>query len=135
MCKWRECFRAAGRRYTPMTPSLVPFVEQEAGPSLRAIAEYEQTEVELLYRRDDLPRDEITARVDTIHESIRWAWNPDESDVVRELGAKRATIQVRENAVIVHLPASDDHGYLIGLEPDAARNLTTSIGECLTRVE
>lgn len=118
-----------------MSSPLVTFVEQQAGESLRAIVEYEKFDFELLYHRDDLSKEEIAARVDTIHQSIQWAWNQDEGDVVNELGEKRATLQVRENAVIIHLLVDANQGFLIGLEPDAAMDLVTFIGRCLTHIE
>lgn len=118
-----------------MVNSLVSFVHQQAGESLRAIAEYEQADVELLYYRDDLPKHTITERVATVHDNITWAWNPDEDEVVAELGKKRATVQVRDEVVIIHLIEEAGQGYLIGLEPDAARNLTTFLGECLNRIQ
>lgn len=120
-----------------MGNSLVSFVHQRAGESLRAIAEYEQTDFDLLYYRDDLPRTTIRDRVETVHGNITWAWNPDDDDdeVVAELGKKRATVQVRDEVIIIHLLEGVNHGYLIGLEPDAARNLTTFLGECLNRIQ
>lgn len=118
-----------------MAHTLVSFVQRRAGESLRAIAEYETADLDLLYYRDDLPKTEITERVDTIHDNITWAWNPGDEEVVSKLGAKRATVQVREEAVVIHLLKGVNHGYLIGLEPGAARNLTTFLGECLDRIE
>ena len=118
-----------------MANSLVPFVEQRAGESLRAIAEYGKTDVDLIYYRDDLPKTEVSKRVNTIHNNITWAWNPGDDEIVSELGVKRATLQVREEAVIIHLLEEVNHGYLIGLEPDAARDLTTFLGECLNHIE
>lgn len=118
-----------------MEPPLIPFVKQRAGDSLRAVVEYEQFDFELLYHRDDLSREELTTRVDTIHQSIQWAWEPDEDDVVDELGEKRATLQVRENAVIIQLSGGPSRGYLIGLEPEAAVDLVTFIGGCLDHTE
>lgn len=118
-----------------MGNSLVSFVEQRAGDSLRAVAKYEKADFDLLYYRDDLQKHTITKRVDTIHGNITWAWNPDEEEVASELGEKRATLQIREEAVVIHLLETAHQGYLIGLEPDAARNLTTFLGECLTHIE
>lgn len=118
-----------------MAHSLVSFVERRAGESLRAVAEYDHADVELLYYRDDLNRTTITDRVATIHDNITWAWNPSENTVVSELGEKRATLQIREEAVVIHLLEDVKHGYLIGLDPDAARNLTTFLGECLSHIE
>ena len=119
-----------------MAQSLVSFVERQAGESLRAIAEYDNADIELLYLRNDLHQREISDRVETIHDNITWVWNPKEDEkVISKLGEKRATVQVREDAVIIHLLAERKQGYLIGLEPDAARNLTTFLGECLTHVE
>ena len=117
-----------------MTDSLVAFVKQQAGESLRAIAHYEQTDFDLLYHRDDLATETVTQRVATIHDNITWAWNPRDDDLAAELGKTHATLQVRDDAIIIHLLETHKEGYLIGLEPDAARNLTTFLNQCLTHV-
>ena len=118
-----------------MADSLVSFVEQRAGDSLRAVAEYNEDGIGLLYSRDDLNRDEITERINAIHDNITWEWNPSNDTIVSELGEKRATLHVHEGAVIIHLLEKADRGYLVGLEPEAARDLTTFLGECLSHIE
>lgn len=118
-----------------MTDSLVTFARQRAGEYLRAVAEYERTEFHLLYYRDDLDRATIAERVDTIHDNITWSWNPDDDEGVAALGEKRATLQIREQAVILHLLEGRHRGYLVGLDPAAARDLTSFVGECLAHVE
>ena len=63
------------------------------------------------------------------------AWNPRDDDLAGELGDTHATLQVRDEAIIIHLLETHKEEYLIGLEPDAARNLTTFLDQCLDHLE
>ncbi|MFD1588528.1 hypothetical protein ACFR9U_16240 [Halorientalis brevis] len=115
-------------------PELVSFVKQEAGNYARAVGKFEGIESELQYCRDDLNPATVTNRFELIHDNISWSWSPPEDELDEQLGQKRASLQVRENAVILHLPTGHDEGVLIALEPEAASNLTTFIGTCLEYV-
>lgn len=114
---------------------LVDFLQDRAGNYLRAVGWYEKKTVELGYLRRDLSRDVMQQRLEEVHEHITWSWNPPESATIQGLGAKRASLQVREQAVILHLPINTEKGVVVGLEPEAAGHLTTFIGDCLDYVD
>ena len=118
-----------------MANSLVSFLEQRAGDSLRAVAKYQNENVNLLYYREDLQQNTMLNRTKTIHDNITWDWNPEEDEVTSELGEKQATVQIREESVIIHLLEEENLGYIIGLEPDAARSLTTFVGACVDQIQ
>jgi hypothetical protein len=118
-----------------MSDSLVTYVKEQADEYLRAVALYDDSGFEVLYRRDDLAESRVTNRVLMVYDNITWDWNPDDSSLSKELGAIQATLQVREEAIIIQLVTGDTEGYLISLKPEAARNLTTFLKKCLDHIE
>lgn len=115
-------------------PKLVEFLERRAGDHLRAAGECEGRKADLWYVREDIDCEAITSRFRRIHDNITWSWNPPEEELDETLGAKRASLQIRQHAVIIYLPTADDTGVIIGLEPDAATALNTFVGQCLEYV-
>jgi len=113
---------------------LVTFVKREAGGHLRAIGEFKGVQIDLHYIRDDLNETEIARRFELIQDNITWSWSPPEDDIDEELGPKYASLQLRQEAVIIYLPTETDKGILIGLEPEAATDLTTFLRRCVEYV-
>ena len=113
---------------------LVLFVKNQAGDNLRAIGEFEGVRTDLHFIRDDLDETEITARFELIQDNITWSWSPPENELDDELGPKYASLQVRQEAVIIHLPTGTDQGILIGLESEAATDLTSFLEKCADHV-
>lgn len=118
-----------------MSQSLVKFVKKEAGKSLRAVVKYEQASIDVQYHRDDLSVTTVERRVHTIFDQITTVSGTQDDELTAELGRKRATLQVREEVVVIHLLENPFEGHIISLEPDAARDLTTFLAECLNHVE
>ena len=114
---------------------MIEFLESRAGDSLRVVGRYNGETCTLEYVREDLPREEIRDRVDALRANITWSWNPPGHPTVEKLGTKQASLQVRKKAVILHLPLGEERGVLIGLEPEASRNLTTFITDCMSHVD
>lgn len=117
------------------TEQLVQYLESRAGQSLRAVGRYGTDECTLDYLRDDLPRDRTRERLDAIRANITWTWNPPDDSSLAELGPKQASLQVREEVVVLHLLLEDKQGVLIGLEPEAARDLVSFITDCIDQVD
>jgi hypothetical protein len=115
--------------------ALVAFVEERAGETLRVIAEIEQPEYTVRYRRNDLQRDEVVERMDRIHGEGTVAWNMGTGDALAGVGEKRATVEIREEAVIVHLLVEAGRRYVLEFEHSAARNLTSFLGECFEHTD
>lgn len=118
-----------------MSQLLVSFLKKEAGNSLRAIIRYNHTELTVEYSRDDLTKRTVERRAHAVFEQVVLPSDTQGDELIEELGRKRATLQVREKTVIVHLLESRYRGHLISLEPDAARDLTTFLDRCLQYVE
>lgn len=106
---------------------LLRYTKDRAGKYFRGLAVYEDGDAELLATRDDLNEAEMDTRVTEIHEAIR---TRAEFDAVETLGPPSSVIQVREKAVLVNLPVDDESGYLLGLEPEAARDLHAFVSVC-----
>jgi hypothetical protein len=114
---------------------LIDYLESRAGDSLRAVGRYSGETCSLEYVRDDLPREKIRDRLETIQTNLTWSWNPPEGSALEELGPKSASLQVREAAVVLHLPVEERKGIIIGLEPGAASDLTSFITDCMRYVD
>ena len=115
--------------------NLLEYLDDVAGSSLRAVGSYRGDAFELRYHRDDLEADKLYDRLEGIHEHVTWDWRPPDDRAITELGGKLASLQIREQAVILHLITGDDRGVLIGLDSDAARDLNAFVVECLDRVD
>lgn len=86
----------------------------------------------ILPTREDLGKSDMYDRVQAIHRAVQ---PRDGESVLDELGAAYATVQMREDAVILHFPMGDGSGYLVGLEPDVARDLSSFISDCLRIIQ
>lgn len=115
--------------------ALVAFVEERAGETLRVIAEVEQPEYTVHYRRDDLQREAVVERMDRIHAKRTVARNAGSDDGLAGVGETRATVEIREEAVVVHLLVEPDRRYVLEFEHSAARNLTSFLGKCFERAD
>lgn len=115
--------------------ALAAFVEERAGETVRVIAEIEEVDYTVHYRREDLQRDAVVERLDRIHGERTVAWNMGGDDVLAGVGEKRATVEIREEAVIVHLLVETGRRYVIEFEHSAARHLTSFLGECFERTD
>lgn len=115
--------------------ALVGFVEERAGDALRVIAEVEQTEYAVHYRRDDLRPDQVIERLDRIHDERTTTWSQGSDDGLPGVGEKRGSVEIRDEAVILHLLVKPERRYVIEFEHSAARNLTSFLGKCFEHTE
>lgn len=116
---------------------LAPFLEylqQRAGDSLRAVEWYREDEAELIYLRDDLDVGEVQPRADEIHQRLIGGESLAEPQQLRELGPRLATINLHEEAVLINLPVGEQYGVVVGLEPEAARNLHDFVTDARTQL-
>jgi hypothetical protein len=113
---------------------LVSVVKRQAGSHLRAIAEFDGIQSTLHFVRDDIDEAQIETRLELFHDINTWSWSPSEDKLAEELGPKRASLQLRQQAVIIHLPTGTDQGILIGLEPEAATDLTAFLKQCVEHI-
>lgn len=113
---------------------LVHYLESRAGDSLRVVGLYRSEACRVEYLREDLSRERTRARLEAIQTNLNWSWQPPDDSSLEKLGPKSASLQVREAAVILHLPVDDREGIIIGLEPGAASDLMSFITDCMNYV-
>lgn len=110
------------------------FLTDRAGELLRVLMTYDGAGFEVHHRRADLDRDRIEARAREVHRNLTTAGSDSGSPLDAELGALHASLQVRSEVVIVHLPLAGERGVVVSLEPDAGSDLTSFLRACLRRL-
>lgn len=109
-----------------MGADLAEYISRRANDSFRGLARYSGDDLEVVHSRDDLEERDMRERAETIHRAVR---PRGAAYALDELGETRATVQMRADAVILHFPVDGDTGYLVGLEPDIARDLSSFIDD------
>lgn len=112
-----------------MTEELVSYLEGRAGSHLREVAVYDENSWEIMYLREDLDKQIAQERIEQIYTGVKAGLGPQELE--HEVGERYATLQVREDAVLLNLPWDRSEGSFVGLEPGAASQLMGFIDECL----
>ncbi|GAB7012593.1 hypothetical protein [Halolamina salina] len=112
-----------------MTEELIAYLRRRAGSHLRAVAAYDESAWEITYLRDDLDRRMARERTEKIYGGVKTGLGP--SGIEDEMGERYATLQVRDEAVLLNLTWNETEGAIVGLEPEAASQLTGFIDECL----
>lgn len=115
-----------------MSNQLLDYVQSRAGDYFRGLATYDDHDVTIKASRPDLDPGEMKDRA----KELRLAIRPQGSFKATEtLGKPRAIVQIRDHAVVLHFPIDANRGYLIGLEPEAARDLNEFIEECSSLID
>ncbi|NHX35149.1 MULTISPECIES: hypothetical protein [Halolamina] len=112
-----------------MTEQLVSYLERRAGSYLRTVAVYDEESWEIVYLRDDLDRRSARQQTEKIYGGVKTGLGP--SGLSDEIGERYATLQVRDDAVLLNMPWNGSEGAFVDLEPGAASQLTGFIDECL----
>lgn len=115
--------------------SVVRYVRERAGDSLRVIAEYDRDGYEMAYLRDDLDREKVERRASVLHGYLSGSDRSEPDEVTTALGDPYASVQLRESAVIVNLVTEDRAGVLVSMETSVCRDLHGFVDECLARVD
>ncbi|MCD2205072.1 DUF7522 family protein [Halobacterium sp. KA-6] len=107
---------------------LVEFVQQQGGEYFRTAVSFTADDWEIIYRRDDLPRERAEERsADIVDEARRRTpLRKQESP----FGAFHASIELYENGVFAVLRDGHSSGVVISLERAAARDLASFIHRC-----
>ncbi len=110
----------------------VSYLTGQAGEGFRAAAWYDLDGSILLYCREDIEVEEVKRRFSEIRGRLLTE-TPSESTLTK-LGRLKVSIQLREDAILLHFPANDTQGILVGLEPYVARKLTSFVDQCRDRL-
>ncbi|AHG05307.1 hypothetical protein HALDL1_11330 [Halobacterium sp. DL1] len=111
--------------------SLVEYLQDRAGGHLRGVVRYDGSGFDVVYVRDGLDGDAFRARVSNIHESI--VGQPAAEIGDETFGKAYATLSVRKHAVVLNFRREPRSGILVGLDPEAARQLVAFIHESMER--
>lgn len=106
------------------------FAQEGHGDTLRAVEWYRDDEAELIYLRDDLDLEEVQRRADEVHKNLTGVAESSEGQELDDLGDELATMSLRDDAVLVHLPVNPNYGVVFSLDTAAARSLHQFINEC-----
>ncbi|MFC7166062.1 hypothetical protein [Halospeciosus flavus] len=107
---------------------LVDYVEEQAGDYFRTAVAFTEEDWEIIYRREDLPRERAEQRAESVvgkarrREPLRQPDSP--------FGEFDAMIELYEGGVFTVIQESPSEGVIIALERDAARSLAGFILEC-----
>jgi hypothetical protein len=109
--------------------NLVDYLHDRAGQSLRGILEYEETDTDTLYLRDDLRETRLQSQIDRMLKRLR----PESAraeEAAFPFGDLHVTVRCFDEAIILHFPTGRDEGVVIAVEPNVAMGLTTFAKEC-----
>jgi hypothetical protein len=103
------------------------YVHDRAQDGLRGVAVYDGGDLDVRYARSDLEA-AVEARFEAIHESILASTPTPDDERWGTLGPERASIQIRDEAAVMHLRPADDaprrRGMLVELDTRVARSLS-----------
>lgn len=106
-------------------------LEERVGESLRAICSYDKSGCEIHYIREDIRETNFEDRTMTRRARDR---RPLE-DEGGPLGERRATLELWDESLFIHLPEDEARGLLFAVEPEVGRRLTGFVEECWTALE
>ncbi|PSP66285.1 hypothetical protein BRC70_09080 [Halobacteriales archaeon QH_6_68_27] len=112
---------------------LLELVRGRAGDAFRGAVRYDADEFTVLYVRDDIGTEELRAALPTIVERARADEPVVPVDIYGALGETQATVELQENAALVHFRRdTGGRGLLISLDRDVAQGLGSFIEKCLS---
>jgi len=109
---------------------LVTVIDRHAGATFRAAFCYDETDWQTLYVREDVATEQLQSVVPALHEQVLEQDPLVPAEVYGGLGATQATVELHDDAVVVHFRESDTTGVVVTLDVEAARDLTEFISEC-----
>lgn len=102
------------------------YVQDRAQDGLRGLAVYDGADLDVRYARSDLGGT-VEERFGAIHEAIRAATAAPDDERWGTLGPERASIQIRDEAAVMHLRpvggADSERGMLVELDTRVAQSL------------
>lgn len=112
---------------------LVRFLQHKAREYHRGTVQYDGSDIDILYLRDDIREERLLSQIDRMLKRIR----PEATSTGERsfpFGDMHATVRIFDEAIILHFPTGTDTGTVVSLAPETARDLNTFIGECMRRI-
>lgn len=114
--------------------SLISYLGTRASEYHRRTVQYDENDTDVLHLREDLEQQRLTSQIDRMLRRLRPESTPAEERSF-PFGELNATVRLFDEAIILHFPRRKDQGVVVSLEPEAARDLNTFIGECERRLQ
>lgn len=109
------------------------YLVREADESFRGLILFDGDAVEHVVLRPDVRERRVRTEITTIVRRLRREATTAERESF-PFGDLRATIRRFDEAVLLHLPQSEDRGVVVSLEPSVAPRLNSFIDGCLDRL-
>ncbi|WP_137286194.1 DUF7522 family protein [Halorussus salinisoli] len=109
---------------------LAVFLRETTGEYLRGVGFYDADDYEVLYVRPDLRRETLESEIERMVSHLR---NESRAREQRAFpyGDLDGTVRSFEDAVVMHFPLPQEHGAIVTLDTDAARQLNEFMSECI----
>lgn len=115
------------------TQDLADFLQRKADDYLRSVIHYEGETYNIVFLRDDVKSGYSDEDVEEIVEELFWeGYSTPLQESVYPHGELNCTIRCFENVVGMHFPHDDTAGTAVSMDAQAARDLYSFVGDCLT---
>lgn len=114
---------------------LLELLRSRAGDHVRLVGEYDEESLSIQYLREDLDRGAIEEQGEKIRKNLLDAsLGHRDHGLTEHVGERYATMHLREDALIVTIPTETWSAVVFSLDPEAGRNLTAFLSECVETV-
>ena len=112
------------------TDNLQAFLQNRLNTSFRGMIKYDSTGKQIIYLRDDINRQRLERHCDRMIQRMKPEVSPAEKEAF-PVGDLHATLRYFDEAIILHLPTSQQGGVIVSLEPDVGRQFNCFVNSCL----
>lgn len=109
------------------------FLEHKVDDYLRSVIHYEDYDYSVVYIRDDVAEQYSEGEVEDIAKELFWdSFSTPHQESLYPHGGLQCTIRCIESAVKMYFPHSERAGTAVAMEAQAAEELYSFVGDCLT---
>ena len=110
----------------------VQFALDQAGDAVRSVVQYDATDSEVLFLRDDVAGTYDALGVETVIAALRREGEQAErQEHVYAHGELNCIVRAFDGGLEMHFPYGDAEGIAVALEPRAAQQLYSFVDDCL----
>lgn len=109
---------------------LAEVLRERTGEYLRGVGLYDADGYEILYVRPNLRRETLELEVERMVSHLRRESRVREQQAF-PFGELDGTVRLFEDAVVLHFPLPQEHGAIVTLDTEAARQLHEFMRDCL----